>query len=145
RRAAQCLDGKLLPEFRPMPLERPENATDPDVPADALLVTTIEQLPDRMVVMDTPDVDSIDRRNWSVAEHIRAAGDILLAVLTGEKYRDDRVVQFFREANRSGRIVVPLMNKANPAESFSIARQQVQAFREDSGADGPAFVLAHDF
>jgi hypothetical protein len=145
RRAAQCLDGKLLPEFRPMPLEKPEDATSPDVPADALLVTTVEHLPDRMVVMDTPDVDSIDQRNWSVAEHIRAAGDILIAVLTGEKYRDDRVVQFFREANRSGRIVVPLMNKANPAEQFAIARQQVQAFREDSGAEGPAFVLAHDF
>lgn len=144
-RAAQCLESKLLPEFIPQRLAQPEDATDGNISFNTLLVAEVESLPDRMVVMDTPDVDSIDRRNWEVADHIRAAGDVLIAVLTGEKYRDDRVVQFFREARRSGRIIVPLMNKANPAEDFAVARQQIEEFRRDSDTDGPAFVLAHDF
>ncbi len=144
-REAQCLDSKLVPEFDPRPLSEPGLATDGSLPAEALFVTREPSLPDDLILMDTPDVDSIEKRNWEVSEHIRAAGDVLIAVLTAEKYKDERVVEYFREAVASAREVIPLMNKANPVEDFEVARMQLDEFRSDVGTDSPRFVIAHDF
>lgn len=146
RRARQCLEGKLVPEFRPQPLEDPQAVVEDAGPEGALFVVEAPELPDRLVLLDTPDVDSIERKNWAVADSIRAAGDVLVAVLTGEKYRDDRVVSFFREALASGRDVIPLMNKANPADDFAVARRQLDDFAKDVGFE-PAlqFAVPHDF
>lgn len=145
RRHAECLESKLVPEFESRALENGHDVTSRDIPDDTLFVSLAETLPDYLVVMDTPDVDSIDKQNWAVAKHIRAAGDVLIAVLTGEKYKDDRVVQFFRTARSSGRVIVPLMNKANPQDDFLVARKQLEEFRSDVGTDGPCFAIAHDF
>jgi len=144
-RAAECLDGKLVPEFQSLPLSDPESAIAQDTPADALYVVESEKLPERLALLDTPDVDSIEREHWAVADNIRAAGDVLVAVLTGEKYKDDRVVAYFRQAAESGRVVVPVMNKANPEDEYAVARRQLEEFCADVGCDGPAFVLPHDF
>jgi hypothetical protein len=69
----------------------------------------------------------------------------MIAVITGEKYKDERVVEFFRQAVSAGRVVVPVMNKANPAENFAVARRQTEEFCHDVGIEGPAFVISHDF
>ena len=145
RRSAECLDAKLVPEFKPRPLEAPGQATDASLPAEALFVVREDSLPNRLVIMDTPDVDSIEKRNWDVAAHLRAAGDVIVAVVTGEKYKDERVVEFFRHAVAAERVVLPVMNKANPENDFAVARKQLDEFRKDSGAAGPCFVIAHDF
>ena len=145
RRYRECLEGKLVPEFDARPLENKDDAVSHEFDGRALFVAESEALPDTLVLLDTPDVDSIDTRNWDVADHIRAAGDMLVAVLTGEKYKDDRVVEFFREAQSAGRMVVPLMNKANPEEDFEVAAKQLADFREDTGSDQPRFVVGHDF
>ncbi len=145
RRRTESLENKLVPEFRPRPLDNATDATNHAVPADALYVVFEASLPDHLVVMDTPDVDSIDKQNWEVADHLRAAGDLLVAVVTPEKYKDDRVVGYFREALASGRMIVPVMNKANPAEGFAAARKQLDDFCNDVGAaDAVRFVIAHD-
>ena len=144
-RYQQCLEGKLVPEFTARPCAHAEDVLSREAPAESLFVANVDGLPDRLVFLDTPDIDSIDQQNWSVAENIRAAGDVLIAVLTGEKYRDDRVVEFFRRAIVSGRVVIPLMNKANPEDNFAIARRQLDEFCGDLSLDGPRFVAPHDF
>lgn len=145
QRAAQCLAGKLVPEFRPATLDDSDAVVSGNAGEDVLYVAVQDALPGRLVLLDTPDVDSIDKRNWKVADHIRAAGDVLVAVLTGEKYKDERVVEFFRHALASGREVLPLMNKANPANDYAVARRQLEEFASDVGTDAPRFVLPHDF
>lgn len=145
QRAAQCLEGKLVPEFQPVMLDDAAAVVGGDADDGVLFVSVQETLPSRLVLLDTPDVDSIDTRNWKVADHIRAAGDVLVAVLTGEKYKDERVVAFFRHALASGRVVLPLMNKANPANDFAVARRQLDEFASDVGTGAPRFVLPHDF
>lgn len=146
RRAKQCLAGKLLPEFPPQPLEDPQALVRDGAAFQTVFAATVETLPERLVILDTPDVDSIDQQNWEVARHIQAAGDVLVAVLTAEKYKDDRVIAFFRAARASGRIVLPVMNKANPADDFAVARAQLDEFRRDADiGDAPSFVLPHDF
>jgi len=145
RRAAQCLEAKLVPEFLPRPIEAQAVVSD-TTPVNTLFVAQIDALPDRLVLLDTPDVDSIDKENWEVAENTRAAGDALIAVLTAEKYKDERVVEFFRRAKDAGRIILPLMNKADPADAFLTARKQLDEFCADVGLDDvPRFVIPHDF
>ncbi|MFO7975071.1 MAG: hypothetical protein R6V12_10605, partial [Candidatus Hydrogenedentota bacterium] len=144
-RVAQCLEGKLVPEFAPARLDDPGALLTREAPADRLFVATNPDLPERLVLMDTPDVDSIEKEHWEVADHLRAAGDVIVAVVTGEKYRDERVVAFFREAQASGRMVIPLLNKADAADDFATARHQLDEFRRDVGFEGPVFVVPHDF
>lgn len=144
-RAKQCLDGMLVPEFDAVPLKDSEEIVARDSPTNTLYVAAQEDLPDCRALLDTPDVDSIQREHWAVADTIRAAGDVLVAVLTGEKYKDDRVVSFFRQALASGRVVVPVMNKANPENDYEVARKQLSEFRELIGTDAPSFVVPHDF
>jgi hypothetical protein len=146
RRAAQCLEGRLLPEFLPIPLDDAEAVIRGDSPENALFVAVDDSLPDRLVLLDIPDVDSIDKQNWEVAENIQAAGDILIAVLTGEKYKDDRVVTFFRRAHAAGRRILPVMNKANPENDYEIARMQLDDFAGEAELIAPEwFVMPHDF
>jgi len=124
-RAGQCLAGSLLTAFDTRPLDDEADALSHDTPENALFVAVVPDLPDHYVLLDTPDVDSIDQTNWDVADHLRAASDALVAVLTGEKYMDDRVVSFFSDAGASGRPVIPVMNKADAAD---VARAQLEDF-----------------
>ncbi len=145
-RYAQCLEGKLVPEFAPAPLEEPERVLESGGAADTLFVTCAPGLPDSLVLLDTPDIDSIEKANWEVAGNIRMAGDVLIALLTAEKYKDDRVVRFFQQARASGRVVVPVMNKADPRNDFEVARVQLADFCGAVGLDAPdCFVVPHDF
>jgi len=144
-RAAQCMEGRLVPEFKAQLAGDGMGVVSEDVPEDAIFVAETDSLPTDLMLLDTPDVDSIDQRNWKVADHIRATGDVLVAVLTAEKYRDERVVSFFKQASASGRVVLPLMNKANPADDYAVARHQLADFCSDVDIDSPCFVLPHDF
>lgn len=146
RRIREFSDGQLLSAFKPIPLTNPEAVIDGKSPRRALYVTENERLPDSFVLLDTPDIDSIDLANWEVADHIRAAGDVVVAVLTGEKYKDVRVIEYFRAAREAGRVVLPLMNKANPANDFATARAQLREFTQDAAlGPAPSFAVPHDF
>lgn len=142
--AKLCLDGQMFPELTALALEDPESIVGRDAPEDALFVIETDTLPEGIALLDTPDVDSIDTVNWTIAENVRAAGDVVIAVLTGEKYKDDRVVGFFREARSSGRIVLPVMNKADGHGGFETAHGQLTEFRNDTGIDAISFILPYD-
>lgn len=146
RRHEECLAGRLFPEFAAEPLRDAEAVVQRTSAAETLFAVPSNTLSDRLVLLDTPDVDSIDRQNWQVAENIRAAGDVLVAILTGEKYKDERVVEFFRRARQAGRVILPLMNKANPENDFEVARLQLHEFCMDVGLEEAAlFAMPHDF
>jgi hypothetical protein len=143
-RAKQCLDGAFFAEFNAQPLGNGDAVIGHEAPDDSLFVTETDSVPEALALLDTPDVDSIDQANWSVAENIRAAGDVIIAVITGEKYKDEKVIAFFRAAAASGRIVLPLMNKAQSHKDFEAARVQLEDFCKETGVDGPAFIVPHD-
>jgi len=81
--------GRLVPEFLTSELNDGSGVTTQTTKPEALFVADIgDFLPDHIVLFDTPDVDSIAKQHWELAENIRAAGDVLVAVLTDEKYND---------------------------------------------------------
>ena len=144
RRHRECLEkGKLLPDaFVPKPWGPDQAAALTDESADGMTVFIArhDALPDRLVLLDTPDVDSIVKENWELAKSIREAGDVVVAVLTAQKYADTRVVEFLREARQAGRHVVALMNMADDGgQGYAVTRQQLAEFFEYlRGSDGAA-------
>ncbi len=145
RRCTECLEGKLVPEFAPALLYDPEQALRESDVDERLFVVESPLLPDHLVLLDTPDIDSIDKRNWEVAENIRAVGDVVIALLTEEKYKDERVIEFFKKAHESGRMVVPVMNKVDEEddeETLEAVREQLEDFSTLVGLDSetPLFI-----
>ncbi len=150
RRYAECLQpGRLLPDaFTPCPHDptHPERLTeDGDAPL-SLFVTQRDELPDRLILLDTPDIDSIVKENWELAKAVREAGDVVVVVITAQKYADTCVVEFVREACVSGRHVIAVMNMADDApDDFAVTREQLAQFQEyvfgREAPEMPVFVL----
>ena len=142
----QGLTGNLVPGLKARLQTRETDPVDRTAPADVLFMKPSLDLPDFLVLLDVPDVDSIDLINWDVAENIQAVCDVLIAVLTGEKYQDDKVIEYFRKASGTGRIILPLMNKSNADNNYAVARAQIEDFCEVVGIQPPAFfAVPHDY
>ncbi len=77
---------------------------------DELYWRTNADLPPNLLVLDTPDIDSDAKVNWSRADKIRRAADVLVAVLTQQKYNDAAVKSFFRQAAAEDKAVVIVFN-----------------------------------
>lgn len=68
-------------------------------------------LPPKLVLLDTPDVDSDAHVNWQRADIVRQAADVLIAVVTQQKYNDAAVKKFFRHAAAADKAIVLLFNQ----------------------------------
>ena len=66
--------------------------------------------PERLVLLDTPDIDGTLRENWQRAELVRNAADVIVAVLTQQKYNDAVVRDFFTAAAQAGKTVLVVFN-----------------------------------
>ena len=72
---------------------------------------THEAVPNNLVILDTPDVDSDAPVNWQRADAVRQAADVLVAVLTQQKYNDAAVKQFFRKAASEDKAAIIVFNQ----------------------------------
>lgn len=72
---------------------------------------TSDQVPPNLVILDTPDVDSDAPVNWQRADAVRQAADVLVAVLTQQKYNDAAVKQFFRKAAEEDKAALIVFNQ----------------------------------
>jgi hypothetical protein len=71
---------------------------------------TSDRVPANLLLLDTPDIDSDAVVNWQRADAVRQAADVLIAVLTQQKYNDAAVKQFFRKAAAEDKAVVIVFN-----------------------------------
>jgi len=103
------------------------------------------ELPDRLLLLDTPDVDSDARVNWRRAEIVRQTADVLVAVLTQQKYNDAAVKQFFREAAGADKGVIVVFNQVDLALDREVWPQWSAVFREQTGVRPIAsYVVPYD-
>ena len=72
---------------------------------------THEAVPKNLVILDTPDVDSDALINWQRADAVRQAADVLVAILTQQKYNDAAVKQFFRKAAAEDKVAIIVFNQ----------------------------------
>ena len=90
--------------------------TDPDAPLreideDQLFWRTSETADKTLLVLDTPDIDSDAKINWARADKIRVCADVLIAVLTQQKYNDAAIKEFFRKAAAEDKAVIVVFNQ----------------------------------
>ena len=110
--ADAALLGRLLEGFTLRPWQSPEDALA-DGDENWLFWRAGRNVPDRLVLLDTPDIDSDVEVNWERARAIRRVADVLVAVLTQQKYNDAAVKQFFREAAAADKPIVVVFNQCD--------------------------------
>ena len=76
-----------------------------------LFIRECDKTPANLLILDTPDVDSDARINWERADHIRRCADVLVAVLTQQKYNDAAVKEFFRQAALEEKSILLVFNQ----------------------------------
>ncbi|MDR2642001.1 MAG: 50S ribosome-binding GTPase [Planctomycetaceae bacterium] len=93
---------------------------------------TSNNLPNRILVIDTPDIDSDNERNWSCARGVRHASDVIIAVLTGQKYNDAIIRRFFREASEAAKPIIVVFNMINPERDLEHIPNWINQFCEET-------------
>lgn len=100
---------------------------------------------ERLLLLDTPDIDSDRQVNWERARAIRHAADVLIAVLTEQKYNDAAVRRFFREAVEAEKPIIVLFNMFDREADADHLVRWLGRFREETGAEPVAVIVApHD-
>jgi hypothetical protein len=90
-------------------------------------------LPPNLLVLDTPDIDSDAEINWLRADHLRHCADVLVAVLTQQKYNDAAVKRFFRNAAGEDKAVIALFNQCLLPEDESYWPLWLETFSRETG------------
>ncbi|NLE38489.1 MAG: GTPase domain-containing protein [Pirellulaceae bacterium] len=103
---------RLLEGFEIAPWRSPDDALR-DASANRLFWRVGDRVPSRLLLLDTPDIDSDVEVNWERARMIRRVADVLVAVLTQQKYNDAAVKQFFREAVAADKPIVVIFNQCD--------------------------------
>jgi len=94
-----------------------------------------EQVPEKLLVLDTPDIDSDAPVNWQRADIVRQVSDVLIGVLTQQKYNDAAVKQFFRKAAEADKPVIIVFNQVDLVEDRPYWPQWLETFVRETHAD----------
>ncbi len=121
--------------FTGFELRRWHAAEDPlaDTPEHRLFWRTGAAMPPRLLLLDTPDIDSDAPVNWQRADIIRQASDVLIAVLTQQKYNDAAVKQFFRKAAEADKPIIVLFNQVDLVADREYWPLWLNTFAEETG------------
>ena len=90
--------------------------------------------PANLVLIDTPDVDAALPNNWKLAEAITHAADVVVALLTQQKYNDDKIRRFFRMAAEADKAVLAVVNMVDWPEDRDHCQGWLDTFQKGTGA-----------
>lgn len=100
------------------------------------------ELPPTLLVLDTPDIDSDARINWVRADAVRRSADVLIAVLTQQKYNDAAVKEFFRKAAGEDKAILVVFNQCLLPEDEEYWPTWLNTFCNETGIHPDAVYLA---
>jgi len=150
--AARTDLASLFPGFALAPWQSVQDAIDlgPDASGNADRLVWREdssgRQPTRLVLLDTPDIDGTLRENWHRAELVRNACDVIVAVLTQQKYNDAAVRDFFAAAAAAGKAVVVVFNMIDwPRQRDRIGGWLATFTAETGVAPLAVYAVPHDF
>lgn len=109
---------------------------------DLLFWRSSSVMPENLTVLDTPDIDSDARVNWERADRIRRAADVLVCVLTNQKYNDAAVREFFRKAADEGQVVLVVFNQMQLPDDEPYWRDWLGTFCEETAVSPELVYLA---
>ncbi len=102
---------------------------------------TAPDLPSTLLVLDTPDIDSDVRVNWVRADAIRRCADVLIAVLTQQKYNDAAVKEFFRKAADEDKAVLVVFNQCLLPDDEAYWAVWLETFCTETGVNPESIYL----
>lgn len=112
---------------------------------DVLFWREGRNLPPQLVLLDTPDIDSSNQGNWRRAEKVRQMSDLIIAVLTQQKYNDLACSQFFAQAAQSGKRFLVVFNQVDLQEHAEYWPIWLKTFVDQVGQDPLlTYVCPHD-
>jgi len=138
-------DRHELQEFFPgFELHRWESASEPLQSEEKHLLFTreVEHLPPDLLLLDTPDVDSDAPVNWERADRIRQCADVLVAVLTQQKYNDAAVKQFFRKGSVEGKSIFVVFNRCQLPLDEEYWPKWLRTFQQETGVEPVGVYIA---
>ncbi|MEI6241697.1 MAG: GTPase, partial [Planctomycetia bacterium] len=138
---------ELFPGFTPLAWTSDADALDAPE-SDRLLwrEDPTGRQPARLILLDTPDIDGTLRENWHRAELVRNACDVLVAVLTQQKYNDAAVRDFFRAAAQARKSVIIVFNMVDwPRQRERLAGWLATFTAETGIAPLAVYACPHDF
>lgn len=134
----QSFDGQRLshvfPDFDLQELQNPGQLTQKDVPTNRLYFTRYEasngqsHLP--LLLADVPDFDSFALANWDKAEAMMARAEVVLFVVQGEKYADDKVIEILARCCRLAGRLIYVVTKVE-ADNTATGRAKTKQIWED--------------
>jgi hypothetical protein len=130
-------DSSLLKRlFDPFSLHAWRSADDPlrETDENCLFWRVGDTLPPQLLLIDAPDVDSNALMNWQRAKAIRQTADVLVAILTQQKYNDAAIKQFFRAAVEAKKPIVVVFNQCEMEADRDYWPQWLATFCEHTGA-----------
>ena len=98
-------------------------------------------VPNRLLLLDTPDFDADREVNWERAKSVRHTADVIVAVLTEQKYNDAAVRRFFREAAEAEKPIIVLFNMIDTDSDLQHLSRWLEQFCHETGSQ-PIDVLA---
>ncbi|MEZ6048360.1 MAG: GTPase domain-containing protein [Planctomycetaceae bacterium] len=101
---------------------------------DFLFWREATNLPSNLLVLDTPDIDSDAMVNWDRADKIRLTADVLITVLTQQKYNDAAVKEFFRKAAAEDKVLMVVFNQCQLPDDEEFWPVWLETFCASTGA-----------
>src|SRR5436190_404585 len=132
---------ELFAGFEVTPWERAEDALRDDA-VHRLFWRESPEVRANLLVLDTPDIDSDARVNWERADYVRQCADVLIAVLTQQKYNDAAVKEFFRKASAEDKAIIIVLNQLLMPEDEAYWPLWVETFCRETGVQPEAIYLA---
>ncbi|MGC4007116.1 MAG: hypothetical protein QM811_29915 [Pirellulales bacterium] len=90
--------------------------------------------PANLLLLDTPDVDGVLSANHRRAEATRHAADVVVAILTQQKYNDAAVRDFFKEAAAADKTIVVVFNMVHWPRQRETVEKWLETFVTETGA-----------
>jgi hypothetical protein len=100
------------------------------------------QQPARLLLLDTPDVDGVLEANHRRAEMVRHVSDVLVAVLTGQKYNDAAIRNFFKAAAQADKTIIAVFNQVHWPSQAEVSRAWLAGFCKETGCSPVASYAA---
>jgi len=132
---------QLFPGFHVEPWEDPHRPLRAD-PEHFLFYRVSPRTPPNLVLLDTPDIDSVEKVNWERADSLRQSADVLLAVLTQQKYNDAAIKEFFRKAALEGKLILVIFNQCLLPEDEDYWPLWMKTFCDETGIQPHLLYLA---
>jgi hypothetical protein len=113
-----------------------------DIPEDRIFWRTATETPPNLLILDTPDIDSDVQVNWRRADAVRRVADVLIAVLTQQKYNDAAVKRYFRSAAEEGKVVLIVFNQCQLPEDEDYWPLWLDTFCRETGVSPQLIYVA---